>query len=54
MKNTFTITLTKKQINKLWNVLVEAQDEGPIPEGWQSEELEKLVEIIETAKKEVL
>ncbi len=40
------IKLTRRQVEKLYDVLVFAQDEGPSPEGWVSDELEELRDIV--------
>lgn len=49
--NGIIIKLTKKQAEKLSDVLSYAQDEGPSPEGWASNELEELREIVDNAIK---
>lgn len=41
-----TIKLTRKQLNKLNDVLLDYEDEGPIGSGWCSLELDELREII--------
>lgn len=40
------IKLTKDQAKKLLDVLYDTQDEGPLGEGWASNELEELRDIV--------
>jgi len=47
--NEVIITLTREQAEKLEDVLSFTQDEGPWGEGWQSDELMELCEIVEKA-----
>ena len=42
------LRLTVEQLNTLSEKLSELQDEGPMGEGWASDELEKLRSIVET------
>ena len=44
------IELTKNEYEKLMDVLRETYDEGPPREGWKSDELEQLIEKLETVK----
>ena len=50
--DTVTLRLTPRQYEKLLDVLIESQDEGPKGEGWKSDELTALVDFIEAAKGE--
>ena len=41
-----TIILTDKQYEKLCDVLTSHSDEGPLLSGWNSDELNELIEVI--------
>lgn len=45
------LELTKKQANKLSDVLWDTSDEGPEHEGWASDELSELRSIVDAAIK---
>jgi len=45
------IRLTNEQYKTLCNALLNAQDEGPVPEGWKSDALEALIGEIERQAK---
>lgn len=44
-----TLVLTPEQAAKLEDVLLNAQDEGPAPEGWASAEVEELRALVHAA-----
>ena len=46
--------MTRKQAEKLSDVLSYAQDKGPVPHGWASDELEDVMEIVERALRAAL
>lgn len=48
-QQTFTVTLTQAQLQKLIDVLYDHDDEGPMHEGWASSELIELRKIVENA-----
>ena len=44
------VPLTKKQIDKLSEILWEYTDEGPMYDGWASDELSELRNVIDNAR----
>ena len=49
-----TLHMTLPQFEKLSRVLDDAQDEGPIPEGWASLELQVLRQLVSSKLDELL
>lgn len=52
--NLILLRMTLSQLEKLSNVLSDAQDEGPTPEGWASLELQELRNLVSTRLDELL
>ena len=44
---TDTVVISEKDLKEIVHHLCFCQDEGPIPEGWKSKELEELLERME-------
>lgn len=40
------ISIDRKDVERIRNYLLTIRDEGPVDEGWQSPELEALIEIL--------
>ena len=48
---TDTVVISEKDLKEIVHHLCFCQDEGPIPEGWKSKELEELLERMESLLK---